>query len=418
MATQRPLAIYKAFYRPGVPSTEQPDVARAAAALANFIATEPSAADSDHDTETVGARIYTAVCDVQAFGCSSPAGLDYALRVYAAAAAQLPSAAASAADSASPSSSSPPAASAAAHVVRNCYGTGAEAALGQLRMWLADWALFFQGDVDPDDVGRETTWDRAAAAAGVDTSNVVFSHAEVAQNLPGVLAKLRNFSHARREQTIALAMLARAHSLDIARLWRGGNCSNDENGDGNNDDDHDDGGDDGKNGSKSGGGAGGKIAPAGVGDHAAVLVDGALDPFRQTSPPWCMADFIATCVMLRGCAGSLLGMLPPPKQGKRLEKQEKKLREWREGFADFLHSEDWRKRSDATENVGGKRAAGTLDEGAAKEQHSVKNRNDDFVVKMHAGVCALVSFNRSFCFFLPFLLFSCISFLLDRLLNS
>ncbi len=95
--------------------------------------------------------------------------------------------------------------------------------------------------------------------------------------------------------------------------------------------------------------------------------------------------------MLRDCIVSLLATLLPPRRDKGLAKQKKKLRKWRKRFAYFLHSEDLGKRNDATENVGGKRAASALDKGGPNEQRTVKNHHDDSILNVHAGVCALAS---------------------------
>ncbi len=90
------------------------------------------------------------------------------------------------------------------------------------------------------------------------------------------------------------------------------------------------------------------------GDHAAILIDNALDPFHDGSPVWSKADFIANCILLRGCAKSLLETIPA-------DSKDDKLQHWKDGFAAFLHSD-------------------------AEPGHTRKNRDNDFVVKAHAAV--------------------------------
>jgi hypothetical protein len=87
-----------------------------------------------------------------------------------------------------------------------------------------------------------------------------------------------------------------------------------------------------------------------VGDHAVILIKNALNPLHEGTPCWSKVDFIACCILLRGCAKSLIVVLPT-------ELRDSTVVNWNEGFTAFLHS----------------------DEGT-------KNLDDDFVVKIHATV--------------------------------
>lgn len=87
-----------------------------------------------------------------------------------------------------------------------------------------------------------------------------------------------------------------------------------------------------------------------MGDHAVVLINNALDPLHEGTPCWSKVDLIACCTLLRGCAKSLIDVLPT-------ELRDPTVAKWVKGFTSFLHN----------------------DEGT-------KNLDDDFVVKTHAAV--------------------------------
>jgi hypothetical protein len=226
--------------------------------------------------------IYGSIDALQHFACEAPSAIDYGLDVVSQAAAKLP-------DS-----------------IEHNYGKGAQGVINILKWYLVEFSTFFQGNVPPFGIGKETTDDRDSH----EGSNITFSRPEVSKSKPVVLRKLYDFQRARLGIIVLLAMQARCHSKGLACLNRG---------------EH-------------------------VGDHAVVLIRNALNPLHEGTPRWSKVDFIACCILLRGCAKSLIGVLPT-------ELRDSTVANWNEGFTAFLHS----------------------DEGT-------KNLDDDFVVKIHAAV--------------------------------
>lgn len=92
-----------------------------------------------------------------------------------------------------------------------------------------------------------------------DRSNLNFSEDEVAQNRNGVLAQIAEWKKCRRDQLITAAIFARCHALDVFRISDG--------------------------------------------KQATALIDMGLD---HSSGYWSHSDFLAACILLRGCAKSLL----------------------------------------------------------------------------------------------------------------
>jgi hypothetical protein len=160
--------------------------------------------------------------------------------------------------------------------------------------------------VPPFGIGKETADDRDSH----EGSNITFPWSEVSKSKPVVGRKLHDFQRARLGIIVLLAMQARCHSKGLAYLNRG---------------EH-------------------------VGDHAVILIKNALNPLHEGTPCWSKVDFIACSILLRGCAKSLIDVLPT-------ELRDSTVANWNEGFTAFLHS----------------------DEGT-------KNLDDDFVVKIHAAV--------------------------------
>ena len=190
--------------------------------------------------------------------------------------------------------------------VEHNYGKGSQGVMNILKWYLVEFSTFFQGHVPPFGIGNETTDDRDSR----EGSNITFQRSEVSNSKPVVLRKLHDFQRARLGIIVLMAMQARCHSKGLARLNRG---------------EH-------------------------MGDHAVVLINNALDPFLEGTPCWSKVDFIACCILLRGCAKSLIDALPT-------ELRDPTVAKWVKGFTSFLHS----------------------DEGT-------RNLDDDFVVKIHAAV--------------------------------
>ena len=190
--------------------------------------------------------------------------------------------------------------------IEHNYGKGRQGVMNILKWYLVEFSTFFQGHVPPFGIGKETTDDRDSR----EGSNLTFQRSEVSNSKPVVLRKLHDFQRARLGIIVLMAMQARCHSKGLARLNRGQH----------------------------------------VGDHAVVSINNALDPFHNGTPRWSKVDFIACCILLRGCAKSLIDALPT-------EMRDPTVAKWVEGFTSFLQS----------------------DEGTT-------NLDDDFVVKVHAAV--------------------------------
>ncbi len=177
--------------------------------------------------------------------------------------------------------------------VTNEYGHGPQAGMQQLKWWIVEESDGFQGMQFPGSVGSPHPDDR---------SNLQFQESELSGvgKLDAVLDKVQEWKSERTSWIVSAAIQARCFALDVVRV-------ND-------------------------------------GRKAEALIDAAL----ERHPRWSKADFIGCCILLRGCARSLLECLSA---GAKKDKTE----QWRSKFTEFL--------------IGGS-----------------LNKDDDFVTKVHAAV--------------------------------
>jgi hypothetical protein len=174
--------------------------------------------------------------------------------------------------------------------VKNEYGRGPAAAFEQLKWWLAEELDGFENLRFSSDIGSLDPKDK---------SNLRFDNTDVGKDRPGVPEQIREWKERRVAWTIAAAMQARCFALDVV---------------------YDD------------------------GSHLQTLVDNALGEHDGRSK----AEFIGCCVLLRGCAKSLLETLPTVAGGDKRE-------EWVDRVSSIL-----------------------VQEGPG---------SDDFFIKYHSAVC-------------------------------
>lgn len=160
-----------------------------------------------------------------------------------------------------------------AETIENDYGHGPDAGIRQLRWWLVDCSNGFQGVLFPQNIGTEDPTDK---------SNLNFKVADMRENLAKVLDEVELWKRERTAWIIAAAMQARCLALDIV-------CVNE-------------------------------------GSHIESRID---DGYRFGDRRWSKSDFIGGCVMLRGCAKSLLDLL-----AKRGKMDKKNI--WKSGLEDSL----------------------------------------------------------------------------------
>jgi hypothetical protein len=98
------------------------------------------------------------------------------------------------------------------------YGKGATGAEGILKWYLVESSTFFQGNVPPQELGKEDI----ETPGATDGSNIMFSQSEINNARPAVLQKLEDWQKDRLDIVIMLAILGRCHSKNFARLNRGG----------------------------------------------------------------------------------------------------------------------------------------------------------------------------------------------------
>jgi hypothetical protein len=255
--------IYASVYSPAGPTgNDAASVETASQALKTVIV----------GAQDAGNCIYECIEALHQFGCEHPPAIDLALSIFQRAIALLPS------------------------TLETTYGKGSGAGTSQLIWWLIEESMSFQGDVEPRDVGVETVDEPASSERSLDTidgSNVNFGDKDIRSNLSLVLTKLMNFKKERLALIVSLALQARCHALDVARLNRG---------------DH-------------------------AGDHAMHLIRNALDPLHQGTPRWSKVDFIACCILLRGCARSLLQTIPG-------DHGDTTLQSWRDGLVAFINNDN------------------------------------------------------------------------------
>lgn len=73
-----------------------------------------------------------------------------------------------------------------------------------------------------------------------------------------------------------------------------------------------------------------KISHLNCPDFVTPIIHNALNPLRQNVIPiWGKAEFIGCCILLRGCAKTLMDQIP-------VEEREKMVTAWTEGLAWFL----------------------------------------------------------------------------------
>ena len=138
--------------------------------------------------------------------------------------------------------------------VSNEYGRGPAAGLQQLKWWLIEEADGFQGTLFPTSSTGTVT--------ATDCSNLSFTRKEVDQDIDRVLLQVEEWREERTKWVIAAAMQARCFSLNIIRI-------ND-------------------------------------GRQIETLIDSGL---HREQSRWSKAGFIGACVLIRGCAKSLIDHL-------------------------------------------------------------------------------------------------------------
>jgi len=249
---------------------------QAARQLADIISNAPHPIDAVTD----------ALAELRHFCCDYPAKLDRSVCAFCAALGRLP---------------------ASFPATRSTSGPGA--AMHIFFMYLSEELGFLQGGTSPD-VGTATVWDFDAE----DASTVEFTAEEVAGRRRDVIAKVRNFARARRDNLVMQTIVGRCLALQLQWIETGGY--------------------------------------AGKKQHE--LIDWAVDPHHDGSPPWCKADFVAASIMLRSCAKTLFEKMPDEAT------REEKMKLWRDGYAAFLIT--------------------------GPEAENVKHKGDDFYVKYHAAV--------------------------------
>lgn len=162
--------------------------------------------------------------------------------------------------------------------VSNEYGSGPAAGLQQLKWWLVEEADGFQGILlPPNGIGSTDAADR---------SNLLFTDADVDRDLDGVLSQIEEWREDRTSGITAAAIQARCFSLNIIRV-------ND-------------------------------------GRQIEALIDSGLN--RRLSR-WSKVGFFGACIMIRGCAKSLLELLGS--RGK-----EDKLESWKSALESFLRHDE------------------------------------------------------------------------------
>jgi hypothetical protein len=224
----------------------------AAFQLTNIISNAPNPVDAVTDAQA----------ELRHFCCDYPAELDRGVCAFCAALGRLPA--------------SFPAAR----------GTsGPKAAIRIFFMYLSEELGFLQGGTDPD-VGTTRVWDFDAE----DASTVEFTAEEVAGRRWDVIAKVRNFAEARRDNLVMQTIVGRCLALQLEWIETGGY--------------------------------------AGKKQHE--LIDWAVDPHHDGRPPWCKADFVAASIMLRSCAKTLFEKMPDEAT------REEKMKLWKDGYAAFL----------------------------------------------------------------------------------
>jgi hypothetical protein len=208
--------------------------------------------------------IYSSIDALRYFFREEPLAMDFGLDIFRKAAAELPQS------------------------VEHGYGKGPAGAENILKWYLVEFSTFFQGNVPPQNLGKEDNEKPGAS----DGSNVMFNQSDINNARSAVLQKLEDWQKERLDIIVMLAVLGRCHSKSFARLTRGEQ----------------------------------------VGDHALVSINNALDRQKPGTPLWAKADFIGCCVLLRACAKSLIEVLPPAMRDSTLEK-------WKDGLVSFLHSD-------------------------------------------------------------------------------
>lgn len=177
-----------------------------------------------------------------------------------------------------------------------------------LKWWFIEWSARFRGSAysSPAD---HTKHSKSDAEQTKDCTNVYFEASELvgSSGLDGVLERVRNLQSARLEFVVAKAMQARSHSKGISHL----SCTK----------------------------------------FAIPLINNALEPSTPGQIPiWGKTELVGSCVLLRGCARTLIDKIPA-------ESREQKIAEWIEKLGKFLYY-------DPCGTMGG-----------------------DFILKIHVAVC-------------------------------
>ncbi|CAD6567537.1 MAG: hypothetical protein ASARMPRED_000885 [Alectoria sarmentosa] len=162
--------------------------------------------------------------------------------------------------------------------VSNEYGHGPAAGLQQLKWWIIEESDGFQGLLFPTSIGSVHPTDR---------SNLSFMQSDVNEKLDQVLTQINDWRGERTSWIIAAAIQARCFALDIIRV-------ND-------------------------------------GRQIEALIDAG---FHRQRNRWSKADFIGACVLLRGCAKSLISQLNAVAEGQ--GQSQDRSQAWKEALHTYL----------------------------------------------------------------------------------
>ena len=154
--------------------------------------------------------------------------------------------------------------------VSNEYGKGSKAGIEALGWWINEEADCFNSVEPPNPAG---------SLEPTDKSNLIFKNEEVNDRLDAVLQRIREWHEERTKIIVSMAIASRCFALNINRETGG--------------------------------------------EQIAGLINGNL----QRDNRWTKADFVASCVLLRGCAKSLIHILPDGQD---------QLARWKSDFRRFL----------------------------------------------------------------------------------
>ncbi|KAI9704914.1 MAG: hypothetical protein M1836_006694 [Candelina mexicana] len=189
--------------------------------------------------------------------------------------------------------------------VENTYGNGKDAGQFNLHWTLIEESQRFQGLVQPD-IGE---------ADAEDASNINFNEQDLKERTTDVLTKIENWRGDRQDLLIWMATQARSYSLGAVELNNVGSRAS-------------------------------ALSAIRFGLDTAGVV-------KKSSRPWSKTDFLAACILLRGCAKSL-------KQAYEAVGQGDVVVDWVNQFGLFIQSD--------------------------KQAGNGRNRDNDFVLKYNAAL--------------------------------